>query len=55
MFWAMGLKLGQLIGGDEWIIWLTLKEFCQFFPELWPFANLGILKLSVSYLKNYLS
>ena len=26
-----------------------------FFPELWPFENLGILNLSASYLKNYLS
>ena len=25
------------------------------FPELWPFENLGILNLSATYLKNYLS
>ena len=27
--------------------------FFQFFPELWPFANLGILNLSARYLENY--
>ena len=34
---------------------LKKKKIHQIFPELWPFENLGILDLSTSYLKNYLS
>ena len=39
--WARGLKLGQLIGDDEFITWYSF-----IFPELLPFENLGILKKS---------
>ena len=53
--WATGLKLGQVIGDDEYITWLNLKKNHLLFPELWPFENLGILNLSAMYLKNYLS
>ena len=34
---------------------IELKKINLIFPELWPFEDLGILKLSVVYLKNYLS
>ena len=32
-----------------------LNKFCQIFPELWPFENLGISNLSARFLEKYLS
>ena len=55
-FWARGLKLGQLIGDDEYVTWFNFKKKNHLiFPELWPFENLGILNLSARYLEKYLS
>ena len=30
------------------------KKIILFFPELWPFENLGILNVSARYLEKYL-
>ena len=52
----LGVELDQLIGDDEYITWFNLKKTIHLiFPELWPFENLGILKLSARYLEKYLS
>ena len=35
--------------------WAIQDQWSSGFLELWPFENLGILNLSATYLKNYLS
>ena len=55
--WARGLKLGQLIEDDHWSVdyMIKLKKNHLIFPDLWPFENLGILKLSAKCLEKYVS
>ena len=39
-----------------WVDYLIkFKKIILFFPELWPFENLGILNLSARYLEKYYS
>ena len=47
--WTRGLK--RLIGN---LIYFWMNSV-HFFPELWPFENLGILNLSARYLETFLS
>ena len=37
-----------------WILSNLLNKFCKISPELWSFANLGILNLSAGYIRTYL-
>ena len=48
------MKVGQVIGDDKEIAWLTFEQIPSNFPELRPFANLGISNLSARFLENHL-
>ena len=54
--WAKGLKLGQLIGNDEYIVWCNFKKkITLFFWSYGPLKIWAFLNFSATYLKNYLS
>ena len=48
---ARGLKLGLLIGDDEYITWLSFEEIQYKKSGVVAFANLSILNLSARYLE----